>query len=293
MKNKISFGKSLLLKNKWDVVHSANHRWFDLNLKFLWKYRYLIWLFVRRDLVTNYKQTILGPLWYLIQPLLSSLLYTFVFTKIMKVSTDGIPPFLFYMAGNVIWTFFANCFSNTSDTLYNHSGIFGKVYFPRLVIPVATVISTLTKFIFNFTIFLLFVLYYKIKNQNAIHINNFIYLTPLLSLQLMILGLGCGILVSSIATKYRDLLYFLQFGLQLWMFSSPVLYPLSQVGLSYRKYYMLNPITPIIEIFKLGFLGNGTFIFSYYIISWIITIIIFIIGIILFNKASKTFTDTV
>lgn len=276
----------------WDLVISSERGWFDLNLKDIWLYRDLILHFVRRDFVAFYKQTILGPLWYVIQPLLTTLVFTVIFGKIAKIPTDGVPPFIFYLSGTVAWSYFANCLKGTSDTFMKNSKIFGKVYFPRLTVPISVVLINLLKFGIQFLLFLAFYTHFAIKSV-SITPNIFILLLPLLTLQMGILGLGMGILISSLTTKYRDFKFLVGFGLQLWMYATPIVYPVSQVPERFRFLYMLNPVASIIETFRHAFLGIGTVSCVDILISWGITLVILLSGIFLFNRIDKTFMDTI
>ncbi|MRS04043.1 ABC transporter permease, partial [bacterium] len=236
------------------MVIRPQRRWYDFQFGDLWRYRDLIRLFVWRDFVAYYKQTILGPLWYLIQPILSTVIFTVVFGQIAKLSTDGMPAFLFYLAGQTVWSYFATCFTSTSNTFVNNAGIFGKVYFPRMSVPVSIVISNLISFGIRFGMFLLFLAYFWISGS-AIHPNLWALALPLLVLLMGALGLGFGIIFSSLTTKYRDLQQLIGFGVQLLMYATPVIYPISTVKGIWRTLIMINPMTPVVEVFKLGFLG--------------------------------------
>ena len=277
---------------QWDLVIGSGRGWFDLKLKEIWLYRDLIFHFVRRDFVAFYKQTILGPLWYVIQPLLTTLVFTVIFGKVARISTDGVPPFIFYLSGTVAWGYFANCLKGTSDTFLKNSSIFGKVYFPRLTVPISTILINLLKFGIQFLFFLAFYLYFIAKGA-PISPNLFILLLPVLVLQMGILGLGMGILISSMTTKYRDLKFLVGFGVQLWMYATPVVYPVSVVPEKYRFFYMLNPVASIVETFRHAFLGTGMVNGVDILISWGATILLFFSGIILFNRVDKIFVDTI
>ncbi len=277
---------------KWDLVIGPKRGWFDLKLKDIWLYRDLVFHFVRRDFVAFYKQTILGPLWYIIQPLLTTLVFTVIFGKVARISTDGVPPFLFYLSGTVAWAYFANCLKQTSDTFIKNSKIFGKVYFPRLTVPLSVVIINLAKFGIQFLLFLGFLVYF-IKIEAPIKPNLFILFLPVLLLQMAILSLGTGILISSMTTKYRDVKFLVGFGIQLWMYATPVVYPVSVVPERFRFYYMLNPIASIVETFRHSFLGTGMVNGVDILISWGVTMLLLISGILLFNRVDKTFMDTV
>jgi lipopolysaccharide transport system permease protein len=277
---------------KWDLVITPNRGWLDIHLKDIWIYRDLVFHFVKRDFVTFYKQTILGPLWYIIQPLLTTVVFSIVFGKIARISTEGVPRFLFYLSGTVAWGYFSDCVKETSDTFIKNAKIFGKVYFPRLTVPLSVVIISLLKFGIQFTLFLGFFAYF-ILNGAPVTPNLFILLLPVLLLQMAILGLGTGILISSMTTKYRDINFLVGFGLQLWMYATPVVYPVSVVPERFRSFYMLNPVASIIETFRHSFLGTGMVNGVDILVSWAVTMLILFSGIILFNRVDKTFMDTV
>lgn len=281
---------------KWDTVIRPRNGWFDIDFKGLMKYRDLIMLMVKRNFTVLYKQTILGPAWVVIQPLLTTLVFTVIFGKVAGLPTDGMPMFVFYMGGNVCWNYFSNCLINTSNTFIKNSDIFGKVYFPRLCMPFATIITELINFFVQFALFLIVVIYYASK-LNSIHPNwELIALTPLLLIQLGILGLGFGIIVSALTTKYRDLAMLVSFGVHLWMYATPVTYSTSMIAEKYPQmmsFYMLNPITPIIELFRAAYLGTEIYSYGYNLQSVIVTIVVFLIGVVLFSRIEKTFMDTV
>lgn len=276
----------------WTKIISPVSGWFNFSLAELWRYRDLIALFVRRDFVAVYKQTILGPLWFLIQPLFSTLVFTVVFGRIAKIPTDGLPPMLFYMAGIVSWNYFSSCLTNTSNTFISNASIFGKVYFPRLTVPVSVVIVNLITFFIQFLLFLCFLIYFYLRGA-AIHSSLWILLTPLLLLQMGVLGLGMGILISSLTTKYRDLTFVVGFGTQLWMYATPIVYPMSQIPEKWQWLYALNPMASIIETFRYAFLGSGSVNLQHLATSAGMTLLIFFLGIILFSRIEKSFMDTV
>jgi lipopolysaccharide transport system permease protein len=278
--------------DRWDLVIRPQTGWFDLHLADLWRYRDLTMLFVWRDFVAQYKQTILGPLWHLLQPLFTTLLFTVIFGKIAQLPTDGVPPMLFYMAGITAWTYFSECLNRTSTTFIQNASIFGKVYFPRLCVPLSVVISNLIKFAIQFALFLGFLAYFRLRGA-AIHPNISILLTPLFLLMMAALGLGVGIIVSALTTKYRDLQVLVTFGVQLAMYATPVIYPLSIFPNSARWMVILNPMAPIIEAFRYAFLGQGLFSWGYLGISAGIIAGILFVGIVLFNHVERTFMDTV
>lgn len=279
-------------QNEWDLIIRPQRAWWDLRLDELWRYRDLIWLMVWRDFVSQYKQTILGPLWYLIQPILTTVVFTVIFGNIAKLSTDGLPPFLFYLAGNTVWTYFSTCFLNTSNTFTNNASIFGKVYFPRLSVPISIVISNLISFGIRFGVFLAFLIYF-ILTGSAISVNLWVLSLPLLLLVMAGLGLGFGIIVSSLTTKYRDLQQLVSFGVQLLMYATPVIYPVSTVQGIWRWLILANPMTPVIEIFRLAFLGTSSIepITLAYSIGFMLVVLL--VGMLVFNHVENTFMDTV
>jgi lipopolysaccharide transport system permease protein len=278
--------------DKWDLINQPQRRLLDLRLGELWRYRDLVMLFVRRDFVSVYKQTILGPLWYLIQPLLTTLTYTVIFGQIAQLPTDGLPQFLFYMSGTVIWAYFADCLTKTSNTFVNNANLFGKVYFPRMTVPVSILISNMITFAIQFAFFLLFMLYFGLRGS-AIHSNIWMLSTPLLILMMAGLGLGFGVLISSMTTKYRDLRFLVQFGVTLLMYATPVIYPISSVPARFQFLIKLNPMTSIVETFRYAFLGAGTVAPMELLYSFIFMIVIVGIGSITFNRVEQTFMDTV
>ena len=277
---------------QWDLEIKPKSGLLEFNLRELWRYKDLITLFVRRDFVAVYKQTILGPIWFFIQPLLTTLTFVVVFGGFAGISTDDVPPVLFYLAGITLWNYFADCFKTTSDTFTANAHIFGKVYFPRLAVPFSVVISNLLKLGIQFILFFAFYLYFGLTGANVAP-NFYVLLTPFLIVLMAFLGLGFGMVFTSLTTKYRDLKFLLQFGIQLLMYATPVIYPLSSIPEKYKIYLLANPITAVMETFKYGFLGTGTFEWSYLAYSTIFTVLIFFFGVILFNKIESTFMDTV
>lgn len=280
------------MEEKWTTVLKPQDKRVDINFKELLSYKDLILLFVKRNYVTKYKQTILGPLWLIISPLLTTLMFVVVFGNIAGLSTDGAPQLVFYMSGNLVWTYFAYCVNQTSNTFVTNAGVFGKVYFPRMVVPVSTVLTGLLDLGVQFLMFLGFLLYYLIAGFQ-VGVSIWVLVTPLLVLQLAMLGMGVGIIVSSLTTKYRDLTILVTFGVQLWMYASPVVYSLTQIPEKYQFLYMLNPVSPIISIFRYAFLGTGYIPYTSWGISWITTLAVVCIGIVLFSRIEKTFMDTV
>lgn len=279
-------------EQRWDMVMRPKTGWFDIDLLELWRYRDLIVMFVKRDFVTFYKQTILGPLWYIIQPLFTTVVFTIIFGKVAKVSTDSLPPFLFYMAGNVMWGYFSTCLNATAGTFNNNAGIFGKVYFPRLAIPIATVIVNFLQFFIQFFLFLGFYLYFYVKGA-AISPSIWVVGLPILLLQMALLSFGLGILLSSMTTKYKDLRFAMGFMVQLWMYGTPIVYPLSQIPEWLLPYYVLNPMVAIVESFRYAFLGTSVVTMSHIGISWCVTLLLVFLGVLLFSRIEKTFMDTV
>ena len=276
----------------WTTIIKPKTGWFDINLKELVQYKDLIVMFVKRDFKTMYKQTILGPLWIIINPLMTTLMFTVVFGNIANISTDGMPQIVFYMLGTTVWTYFSSCLTKTSSTFTGNAGIFGKVYFPRLVTPISTVISGLINFGVQFLMFLGFMAYFMIKGS-PIEPNLWILITPLLLVQLAALALGFGIIISSMTTKYRDLAVLVTFGVQLWMYATPVVYPASQIGGKLKTLMMLNPVSPIVESFRYAFLGSGSIPWNYLGISVVTTLVVLFAGVVLFSRVEKTFMDTV
>lgn len=279
-------------EQQWDLIIKPKTGWFDIHLGELWRYRDLVGMFVKRDIVTLYKQTILGPLWYIIQPLFTTLVFTIVFGKVAKIPTDNIPPFLFYMSGNVVWGYFATCLGRISDTFNSNAAIFGKVYFPRLTVPLSTVISSLLQFAIQLVLFLGFYFYFMIKGAPILP-KWWIIGLPVLLFQMALLGFGMGILVSSMTTKYKDLRFAMGFVIQLWMYATPIVYPLTLVPDWLRPWYVLNPMVAIVESFRYAFLGSGAIQWSYVGVSWLVTLLVLFAGVVLFSRVEKTFMDTV
>ncbi|RMF30982.1 MAG: ABC transporter permease [Bacteroidetes bacterium] len=276
----------------WDTIITPKKPAFEINFREVWRYRDLLLLFVKRDFAQVYKQTILGPLWFLIQPLFTTLIFTVIFGNLAGISTDGIPPMLFYLAGITNWNYFAECLNKTSTTFRDNQQIFGKVYFARLVMPLSIVLFNLIKYGIQFGLFLLIYLYFALKGA-PVQPNEYILLFPLLVFMLAGLGLGFGLIITSMTTKYRDLMFLVQFGVQLFMYATPVIYPLSEVPEQYQVLAALNPLTSIMETFKYGFLGEGTFSWAYLGYSFVFMWVVLLFGIAVFNKTEKTFMDTV
>lgn len=281
----------------YETTIKAKTGWKVLNLRELWHYKDLIMLFVRRNFVSLYKQTILGPAWAIIQPLLTTVVFTFIFGNIAGLAADGVPSFVFYFSGTFLWTYFSSCLTNTANTFVNNRAILGKVYFPRLVMPISRVLSDLIMLAIQFAFFAIFLVYYTLTGQGT-HPNIYMLMFPLLVLELACLSLGVGVIISALTTKYRDLAMLITFGVQIWMYASPVAYdmfsmPVFAPGGKYYGLYMLNPVTPIINVFRYGFLGIGSIDWLYYGIGWVTTVLLLIVGVFLFGRVEKTFMDTI
>ena len=284
---------------QYKTTITSQHKLFDLHVRETFLYRDLIFLFVKRDFTAKYKQTILGPLWAVIQPLLTTVVFTIIFGRLAKLTTADapgdmmIPGFLFYMAGNICWGYFSTTINDVSNVFIRNRNIMGKVYFPRLVGPVSSACSNLISFGIQFALMLVILLIYIFTGSAGVRITPMLLLIPLLVLHLMILAIGCGIIVSSVTTKYRDLAMLVSFGLQLWQYGSPVAYGLELVPDQYRGLYLLNPVTPILTAFRYVLFGTGYFGISYYMVSLFVTGVIFLIGLVLFSRIERTFMDTI
>lgn len=278
----------------WDIEIRPQTPLFNWNIREVWRYRDLMWMLVRRDFVSIYKQTILGPLWFLIQPLLTTGMYFLIFSRIANLSTDGIPPMLFYLAGITCWGYFQETLLRISDTFITNSNIFGKVYFPRIVLPVSVVVSNFVRFFIQLTLFISGWIYYLLFTEINVQPEwQLFHLLPLLMLMMAGLALGIGMLISSLTTKYRDLRFLLTFGVQLLMFATPVVYPLSIASDTLKPFLLINPITPIVEAFRFVFLGTGTWTWISLGYSFISMIFLLFIGITVFSRVEKKFMDTV
>lgn len=277
---------------KFQTVIEPKNKLLDFKLKEVWNYRDLVMLFVRRTFVAQYKQTILGPAWAIVQPLFTTVIFTFVFGNLAGLAPSGVPTFIFYLCGSIAWTYFSGCLTATSTTFTANSSIMGKVYFPRLVMPISTVISQLIAFGIQAIFFAAFLIYYFVIGAD-VHPNVYMLLTPVLILQLALLGLGFGIIISALTTKYRDLAMVVGFGTQIWMYLTPVAYDIGIIPERLMGIYMLNPVTPVICMLRYAFLGIGELQLEYYLISWAVTILVVFVGIIMFNRVEKTFMDTV
>ncbi|OFY86485.1 MAG: ABC transporter permease [Bacteroidetes bacterium RIFCSPLOWO2_12_FULL_31_6] len=281
------------LKENWDTIIEPKNGLLSLNLVDVWKYRDLLRMFVKRDFVTIYKQTILGPLWFFIQPIFTVIIYSFVFGEFAGIPTDGLPKILFYLSGTICWNYFADCFNKTSSVFRDNQNIFGKVYFPRLITPLSIVVSGLLKLGVQLLLLIAILAYYYFFTIIQLQFHLELLLFPYLIVLMAVLSLGLGMIITSLTTKYRDLVFLLQFGVQLLMYATPVIYPLSSVPEKYQWLIILNPMTSIIETFKYGVLGAGTFSWLYLAYTTMFTIVVLILGTIIFNKTEKTFMDTV
>lgn len=280
------------MDKQWDLIIKPKRNLFDINLKQVYEYKDLLLLFVKRDVITVYKQTILGPIWFFVQPILTMVIYVFVFGSVAKISTDSIPQPLFYLSGIVMWNYFADCFNQTANTFTQNANIFGKVFFPRLIIPLSKIVSSLIKYLIQFSLFLALFFYYYF-NSSVIQPSLLILIVPILLVLMAGLGLGFGLIFSSLTTKYKDLKFLIQFGVQLLMYATPIIYPLSTIPEKYQFWVKLNPIAHIVETFKTAFLGSGHFSLNGLIYASSFTIVILLFGILIFNKTEQKFMDTV
>ena len=286
-------------QNTFKTIITSEHKLFNLHLKETFQYRDLIFLFVKRDFTALYKQTILGPLWAIIQPLLTTVVFTVIFGNLAGLTTSdapgeySIPGFLFYMSGNICWSYFSGTLSATSNTFLANRDTMGKVYYPRLVSPIATAFSNLIAFGIQLMMFVIILTFYLLRGGTSIHLTPMLLLIPLVVIQMVVLAVGCGIIISSMTTKYRDLAMLVGFGLQLWHYACPVAYGLQLVPEKYSSLYMLNPVTPIITTFRYAVLGFGYFDLQYYLCSWGMSLLVFFIGLILFSRIERTFMDTI
>lgn len=279
----------------WTLIIEPKDKLLSLNLKEIWRYKDLLEMYVKRDIVTFYKQTILGPLWFFIQPIFTTIVFMFVFGGLAKIPTDGIPQALFYLSGITLWNYFSESLTKTADTFLTNQAIFGKVYFPRLIAPLSTTITGLIKMFIQYALFAVLYIYFVVKGV-PVRPNLYALLFPVLILILAFLSLGFGIIISSMTTKYRDLKFLITFAMQLWMYATPVIYPLSVMEGSYKKYMWFiqaNPVTSVVETFKFGFLGQGTFTWLSLGYSALFSILILLIGIIVFNKVERSFMDVI
>ncbi len=280
--------------NEWTEVISPRTSLLDLKLGELWKYRDLIVIFARRDIISSYKQTILGPLWFVIQPIITSLLFTIVFGNIAKMSTEGIDAFLFFLASNICWSYFSSSLNGNANIFVNNAGIFGKVYFPRLAAPISTTLSNFFRLIIQLALFIvIYLYYYYVLGDTSVHPNLHLLLVPYLLLLMTFLGLGMGIIVSSLTTKYRDFTNLMGFGVTLLMYISAVIFPVSSLPEKLKFYIQFNPMAAIMESFRYAFFGQGSYDFFQLAYSTAFALIIFFIGLIVFNRVEKNFMDTV
>ncbi|MBO7253351.1 MAG: ABC transporter permease [Oscillospiraceae bacterium] len=282
-----------MTKQQYHTHISSKHRWMELNLKEVWQYRDLIMLFVKRDFTVAYKQTVLGPAWIFLTPLFSSIVHAFVFGGIAGIETNGVPALLFYLCSNAVWGFFSTCLTHNANTFTANAYMFGKVYFPRLATPIANVIASVIRFMIQMILVLLFLVYFIF--QGAIHPNWLAWLLiPVELVHLGVLGMGFGIIISSLTTKYRDLTVLVDFGVSLWMYATPIVYPMSTLADGWIKNILLiNPVTASVEMMRYAILGSGEFYWGYYILSWAITVVVALLGVIIFNKVERNFMDTV
>lgn len=277
----------------WDLIIKPKSDLFEINLSEVWKYRDLMWMFVKRDFAAQYKQTVLGPLWHFIQPLFTTLIFVVVFSRIAALSTDGLPPLIFYLSGITIWNYFSSCLIATSNTFVSNAYIFGKVYFPRLVMPLSVVLSNIVKFGIQLLLLIAVMIWYTV-NGTEIHTGNSLFFIPLILLMMAGMGLGLGIIISSLTTKYRDLTVLVTFGVQLLMYATPVVFPMSAVKSPDLKLWLsINPLAPLVEAFRYGLLGAGSFDAIQLLYSGIFILVLLIFGLFLFGKVEKTFMDTV
>ena len=288
------------IQNNYTKYHShisSNHKWFDLKLKEVWQYKDLIWLFTKRSFVVKYKQTVLGPAWLFINPIITSLIYAFVFGGIAGMSTDDVPQMLFYISSTAVWTYFATCLTSNANTFTANAGVFGKVYFPRLTTPISNVLSAIIQFFIQFAMVMAFLVFYVIAGQVTPDWWAF-SLIPLVLIHLGLMGMGFGIIISSMTTKYRDLSILIGFGVSLWMYATPIVYPLSQLNEHFNNQVLqtiikINPVTMPVEVFRYAVIGKGTIEPLFLGISLVFTIVVLVFGIMVFNKVERTFMDTV
>jgi lipopolysaccharide transport system permease protein len=278
---------------KWTTIITPKNNWFHLNFKEIWEYRDLIGIFIRRDIVAIYKQTVLGPVWFMLGPLFTVFTYTFLFSEIAHLSTDGLPGPLFYLAGTTLWNYFNSCFNGASVTFTANAGIFGKVYFPRLVSPISMILSNLLKLSIQMFTYICFLIYYLFQPNSVVHLNYHLILIPLVVLILGGIAMGVGLIVSSFTTKYRDLSMVVGVFMTLLMYATPIMYPISAIPEMYKPFLALNPISPMVETFRYAFTGRGYFTWFSFFYSFLFMCLSLLLGIFVFNKTEKTFMDTV
>jgi lipopolysaccharide transport system permease protein len=284
--------KETIQSEDWNLVIKGHTSLFDLKFNDVWRYRDLLWMFVKRDFVSFYKQTVLGPLWFFIQPLFTTIVFTFVFGNLAKISTDGLPQQLFYLSGITAWNYFSDCLTKTSTVFRDNASIFGKVYFPRLIMPLSIVVSNLVRFVVQLLLLVLMMVYFGIQGANF-QVTSAILFFPLLVILMALLGLGLGLIITAMTTKYRDLTFLVSFGVQLLMYGTTVIYPLSAAPEKYKSIIELNPMTGIIEAFRFSFLGKGEFSLWSIGYSVLVTLVVLFFGVIIFNKTEKNFVDTI
>ncbi len=277
----------------WDLVIASESKWWSIPFKEIWHYRDLLWILLKRDYKASFRQTVLGPLWFFIQPIFTTLMYTVVFNRVAKLGTDGMPPILFYLSGVILWNYFSTSITSTSNAFISNASIFGKVYFPRLIIPISVVLSNMMKLMVQFSFFLIVFVYYWQCSCSTITPSWHAALFPFLFLLMGILGLAIGMLISTFTTKYRDFQYLIAFGIQLLMYATPIVYPSSMVKGVWHDILVLNPMTGIVEGFRYSFLGTGSFQWGMIGYSFIFSIVMLSISVVLFNKVEKKFMDTV
>lgn len=280
--------------NNWTCIIKPRTRWFDIDFAECWQYRDLIGLFVKRDFTVKYKQTVLGPFWAVLQPIFMTLVFSFVFGKVAKLGTDGVPEFLFYMCGNLVWHYFQNCLTNNSNTFIENIKIFTKIYFPRLLVPLSTIITNFITFAIQLVLFWVILAWYRIFGGFEASINwGLVLLSIPATAQLALIAMGCGMILTSMTTKYRDCAFLVGFGMQLWMYATPVAYSSSLLTRNYYWVYMLNPVTPIVELYRSAYFGLNTFSIQSYFISMAFMFVVLALGIIRFSKIERTFVDTI
>lgn len=280
-------------QQQWTEVIEPNKRLLSIPLKEVWRYKDLLLMLVKRDFVSYYKQTILGPLWFFLQPILTTLIFVFIFGNIAEISTDGLPHFIFYLSGITLWNYFSDCLNKTATVFKDNANLMGKVYFPRLILPLSIIASNLIKLGIQFILFICVWLYFVFSVENTIYPNWYALLFPFLIFITGLQALGFGMIISSMTSKYRDLIFLLSFAIQLWMYATPVIYPLSSIPQKYQWIININPITPVIELFRYGFLGKGSFSVESIVYCLLFTLLIVTAGTIVFNKVEKNFMDTV
>ena len=277
----------------WNLEIKPQDSLLNLHLKDVWAYRDLLGLLVRRDFVSFYKQTIFGPIWFFIQPIFTTLIFTIIFNKLAKISTGDVPAPLFYLSGSIAWNYFADCLNKTSTVFRDNANIFGKVYFPRLIMPLSIVVSNLVKFGVQFLLFVILFVYYNLSSNISVVPNFYVFLFPLIIILMALLGLGTGLIITALTTKYRDLTFLVTFGVQLLMYATPVIYPLSTAPARYRFLITINPLSSLIETFRFGFTSKGEFNSHEFLYSVIASLFLFLFGLIVFNRVEKDFVDTV